>query len=218
MADPVSLSVRGSASLEVTPDFAVVTVVLSARDPDQREALGVVRGSLADLRAGLAAADGVRESRFSGVRVDQETHYDQTSGEQTPTGWHVEVRGELEVSPAAVGPVVELTAGSGGGVTWVQWRVEPDNAGYREVRRRAVADARRAAEDFAHAVGGALGPLTALADPGLLGDEPAPAGVALLRGRPASGGPGMPEGTELDLDPRPVLLQASVEARYRLAQ
>ena len=42
-------------------------------------------------------------------------------------------------------------------------------AAIRDMRAKAVADARRAAEDFAAALGRELGPLVVLSDPGLLG-------------------------------------------------
>ena len=78
------------------------------------------------------------------------------------------------------------------------WQLDRDHPGFRQVRTEAVADAFRAAEDFAVALGRDLGELTVLADSGLLaaggggGGEQPVARMALKMEGAAPGGAALP--------------------------
>jgi uncharacterized protein len=213
MADAASLSVRGTATLEIPPDFGFIALAITDRNRDRDVALSSVRSKLETLRASLAAAEGVRKAEFPGVSVNEYGQWDEPTQSHINGGWMASLSGNVESAVDVVGSVVMMAIAAGAHV-WLDWKIEDDNPGYREVRRRAVADAARAAEDFADALGRSVGHLVALADPGLLAPH-GPTRALPAFARQLGSGPLRNE-PDLDVDPRPVILQASVEARYIL--
>jgi uncharacterized protein len=216
MAEPVTLSVRGTATLQVAPDEAVVHVEVSRVDPVRERAVVGVRDTVRQVRAALASAAGVREHGFHRQSVGEQGRWDEVSQSHL-TEWYASVGGTVTTDPGSVGAVTGLVVAAGAQVSGVEWLPRPDNPGFREVRQLAVADAARAAADFAAALGGTVGPLVALADPGLLdAGQPVPAMPRQLSKRAMVSDVG-PQAYEIDLDPQPVTLHATVEARYLLA-
>jgi uncharacterized protein YggE len=216
MTEPATVSVRGTAVLEVPPDEALVHLEASRLDPDRERAVVGVREAVQAVRAALATATGVRGFGFNRQSVAEQGHWDEDSKTHV-TEWFASVGGTATVDPDAVGSVTGLVVAAGAQVSGVEWLARPDNPGFREVRRQAVADAARAAADFAAALDGTLGALVALADPGLLdAGQGALSPARPLSHRHLSAGAG-PDSYEIDLDPRAVELRATVEARYVLA-
>jgi len=217
MSETASLSVRGSATQEIQPDFAFIAVEVSGRSPEQQTALSVARNTLETLRAGLAAARGVRRSEFSTVGVHEYSRWDEAVQANVAGGWLASVWGYVDAEVEAVGSLVAVVTEAGAQVSSLDWRLDADNPAQREVRRAAVADAARAAEDFATALGRSVGDLITLADPGLLGGQVVAVGRGLAGARSMAATGGHQADFEIDLDPRPVTVQAYVEARYKLA-
>ncbi|HEY5009639.1 MAG TPA: SIMPL domain-containing protein, partial [Acidimicrobiales bacterium] len=97
---------------------------------------------------------------------------------------------------------------------------ETATSAHRAVRRQAVANALEAANDFADALGGAVGALITLADPGLL-SAGAPSGNAHVPTRAAgaylaSATSGTAWDERVDIDPSVITVSASVEASYEV--
>ena len=82
---------------------------------------------------------------------------------------------------------------------------------YPPLRGDEPADAVRAAEDFAAAVGRGLGPLLTLADEGLLDGGRVDAAPMFARAAVPAGGE-----AQLDLDPQPQVVSTAVEATFAL--
>lgn len=100
------------------------------------------------------------------------------------------------------------------------WLSDPDNEVQvrRAVRRLAVADAKEAASDFALALGGNLGSLIILADPGLLGPSTFQNGASsAMRARNATSAMASSSWlNSIDVDPELTTISANAEASYEV--
>lgn len=214
MEQPVLLNVRGQATAEVPPDYAWLTVEVSAADPDRSMALRRAERDAADLRSAVEGAAGVRRLVLPRVKVHEETRWNQTAGTHDHIGWRAHVSGRLEVEVERVASVAAAVLAAHAAIGSVSWFLDDDNPAYRQVRRAAVADAFRAAADFADALDRTLGPLRTLADPGLLGGDgrgEAPVGRAMMAGVAMAAGP-----PEFEYDPEPQTVWAAVEATFEV--
>jgi len=212
--DPTTLAVRGEASVEVLADQAVVSVHLQREDPD-RELAAAGAGELARaVRSVVADATGVRRSTISRLHVTEVSTWDEQRHANVRAGWQATLGGTVVADAAAVGALAGDLVAVGAQILGVDWRVDDDNPAHREVRRLAVADAERAAADFAAALGGTVGRLLELADSGLMSSVPQAVslgmvspGMALVRGGTGA----------VEVDAQLLQLRAVVEARYLLA-
>ena len=84
--------------------------------------------------------------------------------------WVAHVRGQVRIDTNAVARAVAELLWIGVKLSTPIWRLDHESElrARRAKRRRAEADEREAASDFARALGATLGPLITLADPGLL--------------------------------------------------
>lgn len=213
MPATAELRVRGSARREVAPDYAVAQVTLSAEDPDRNTALLAVEGQLERFRAATDGHNDIRTSRISNIRVSENFRWNPTTNSQEAIGWVASLHGTVQADTDAVPAVVGRLTGTGAQIGYLEWRLELDNPAYREVRQESVADAARAAEDFAAALGRQLGDLMVLADAGLLGAEsPVHPGPIMARAMSSDGAVSGP----IDLDPAPQVVTATVEATFAL--
>lgn len=214
MEQPVLLNVRGQATVEVPPDYARIVVEVSATDADRSVALRQAERDAAGLRSDVEGAAGVRRLVLPRVRVHEETRWNQAAGTHDHIGWRAQVTGQVEVDVADVARVVAAVTRADAAIGGVSWFLNDDNSAYREVRRAAVADAFRAATDFADALQRTLGPLRTLADPGLLGGDArddVPVGRAMMAGAAMAAGP-----PEFEYDPEPQTVWAAVEATFEV--
>lgn len=213
MTAPAEMRVRGSAQREVAPDYAIVQLSLSNHDADRAAALAAVKAQLSKLRAATEGHDDIRTSRMSNIRIAEDYQWNPKTGSQEPRGWVASISGSVEADTDSVPAVVGRLGDTGAQIGYLDWRLAVDNPAYREVRQEAVADAVRAAEDFAAALGRQLGALRVLADSGLLGGEspirPAPMMTRAMSSDTSAGGP-------IDIDPAPQMITASVEATFEL--
>lgn len=212
--------VRGSAQMEVPPDYAMIFLRATGFSPESRvDAAREASRTHAQFVESLGEIDGVLEVTFSRMSASQRRVYDNETKEYVYLGWDAVLAGGVKLDLAAVSAVVASAVNQGVEVGFISWELEDDNPAYRQVRKLAVAQAKAAAEDFAQATGMSLGQLRVLADPGLLnagnssrsGAFGAPGAVAMSAGS----GSTLDE-EELDLDPEPQEVHASVEATYEL--
>lgn len=213
MNRPAILNVHGSAACDVAPDFARVPVMIQSTRKERTAALGAVEMGTESVRSTLAQQPGLRSVVLSGVRVEQAYRWDQKKGVQVAIGWRAEVTGRIDVAVDEVAAVVALLVDAGAVVGGVGWLLSDDNPVYRHVRRDAVADAFRAAGDFADALQRPLGALRTLADAGLLGAAVGPPMPRAMAGM-QSGAP--VEAAAVELDPEPQHVTARVEASFEL--
>jgi hypothetical protein len=126
----------------------------------------------------------------------------------------VSASGSFEASSGdAVSRILDaLIDGADATIRSVAWSIAPSNPAHTEVRQDAVRAAFQTARDYADAAGLALGPLRALADPGLA--EPSGPSFAM---RTAAMGGGTPVSSALPaLTPAPQQLRAAVHATFSL--
>jgi uncharacterized protein len=210
MTDPTTLSVRGEASLDVLADHAVISVQVVRQDKDRELALAAADEAAAALREVVSSASGLRRSTISSARVTEVTEWDDSTKVSVRVGWQASLGGTADVEAAHAGKLAGDVVAAGAELLGVTWRVDETNPAHREVRRLAVADARRAADDFAHALGGSTGRLLQIADPGLISSTDS---ISLSsRGRAYA----MSLNDQLEIDPQVVSIRAVVEARYLL--
>lgn len=212
MQTPATLNVRGSASKDAAPDYAVVAINVGAESPRRADAVAEVEGRVAVVRAAVADLPGVRSLTLPRVRVDRTYHWDEASGTNKQTGWSAAVSGGVEVAADGVDGVISALLGEDLDVGWVSWALDDDNPVHRAVRTLAVEDAFRAAQDFADALGMALGDIRVLADAGLLGAGAGP-GAPEPRMVKAMASPAAPS---IELDPQLQRVSVSVEATFTL--
>jgi len=217
-----TIAVNGSASGDFPPDYAVVHVNHQLTMPARSEALAEGNAVISRLRALAATADaGVREVKVRSLRASEMFNYVSPERPREPFGWSVQVISEIEVVPTHASTLVAALIKLGISVQYVTWHLDhaSEVAAFRAVRRRAVAEAAVAAEDFADALGGALGVLLTLSDPGLLDGDfevrggQVPMGSARRMSASATSGEW---NDDVDIDPDDITVSANVQARYEV--
>jgi uncharacterized protein YggE len=213
-----TIAVKGSASEDYPADFAVIHFQYQATMSARSEALTHGNEVIAHLRDVAAqSSPQVRAMTVRSLRVEEAFHSVGPDQSQAPAGWIVQVVGETVVVTVSVPAVAAALTKVGVSIGQITWHLEAEagaNA-HRAVRRQAVADALEAAHDFAAALGGTVGDLITLADPGLLNAGatrgPARAGGGFFAS--ATSGPGSWD-ERVDIDPAMITVSASVEASY----
>jgi hypothetical protein len=215
------VSVRGDATLEVPPEIARLSAMVTAEDRDRRstlerlsrrndETLALIRsygpgvegldtGSMSVYPVMKATGRGTEKVRFyrGTVRIRA------TVGDFTILG---ELAGRL-----ADMELVELHG------PW--WELRPDSPVHRQAREDAAREAVRRAREYAGAVGGTLTALLEIADRGLSSQPQAHVlrgAVPVQAGAAAYGG--APPPPVLDLEPATQTVSAGVEARFTMTQ
>ncbi|SER22397.1 SIMPL domain-containing protein [Microlunatus flavus] len=206
MSATPTVTVRGEGQVEGPPELATVSAVLHTSG---RSAAEVTR-SLAELARQVDAA--LPELTFDSVRTDPlsvSPVFDRRSGVRI-TGYTGRYATRLTLADFAglSGLVVALTGLSGAQVDGPWWSLRPGSPLERDARRAAVAAAVARARDYAEALGATLGDLLELADTDAGGHGIMPRAFGLAKG----GG----EPPELDLEPQPQTVHASVTARFTL--
>lgn len=206
MSTTPTVTVRGEGQVEGPPELATVSAILHTSG---RTAADVTR-SLADLARQVAAA--LPDLPSASVRTDPLSVtpvFDRRSGVRI-TGYagRYATRVTLADVDGLSDVVVALTGLPGASVDGPWWSLRPGSPLERDARRAAVADAVARARDYADALGATLGDLLELADTDSGGHGLVPRAFALATG----GG----EPPELDLDPQPQTVSASVTARFAL--
>jgi uncharacterized protein YggE len=212
MVDQPMVAVRGEAVREVPPELALFSVTVTARDKDRQSALTRLAERAASIRALLDAAGDVVERRETGgVHLRPELR---RTGERviaytgsvttTVTVTDFTALGELMLRLADQ----DQTAIDG---PW--WQLRPGSTASAEVRRAAIADALDRAREYADAVGATLDRLIEIADEGTGGG-----GAPMMRAAFGGFAKADSEPLELDVDPQPQIVQATVQVRFAITE
>lgn len=211
MVEAPVVVVRGEAYREVAPELARFTVTATARDRDRETTLARLAERAATVRVLLDAAEpAVARREADQLRVWPET---KRSSERV-VAYHGSVSTTVTVTDfTTLGELMlRLADQDQVEVAGPWWSLRPDSPAYREARHAAVADALARAREYAEALGAQVIGLLELADTGPGGAQPMMA-RAVLKGGPSGEGP-----PELELDPVPQPVPASVEARFRISE
>ncbi len=204
------VTVRGEAFREVPPEIARFSVTVAARDRDRQTTLARL-AERADAVRGLIDGYGTaidhRQSGDLRIRPELKRSGERVAAYQgsvttTVTVVDFTVLGELMLRLADR----EQTTVAG---PW--WELRPDSAVHRETRRAAVGAAVNRAREYAEALGASIVALLELADSGMT-HQPMMARAAHMFAERGAGA--LPE---LELDPAPQTVQASVEARFTIS-
>jgi hypothetical protein len=164
----------------------------------------------------------IRSLQCSRARTGRDSHWDDGGKTRIFDDWVVTLAGTVEADVGQVARVAAALIRVGVSVGYIHWQLDKLNPAFRQVRKDAVSDAKRAAEDFADALGGRLGVLITLADPGLGGMSSLAPGQGGAVARADGFGPlgkaaaGDEFDDELNLDPEQVEICAAVEACYQV--
>jgi uncharacterized protein YggE len=212
-----TIAVKGTASDQFPADFGGIHFQHHFTMPARSDALAHGNAVIAQVRELGAQSAGVREIKVRSLRVEEVFN----SVGPEPSGWSVHIAGEAYADTVSVSAVVASLIQVGVSISHISWHLDPETeaSAHRAVRRQAVADALRAASDFASALGGAVGHLITLADPGLL-SAGSYAGNSPVRTRAAGAflasatSSATPWEDNVDIDSYAFTVSASVEASY----
>jgi uncharacterized protein YggE len=218
-----TVSVRGNATREVSPDFALISLTVRSSNPQRELAQALATNTVTALREALAdsTVTGVHDVKFSRIGSYREASSDAGRPNQVDGDWLVSASAQIKTTVTDAPATLMLLSQFDVHIIGVHWGLEELNSAYREVRKDAVEAAVRAANDFASGLGAKLGDPVRLSDPGLLDSEstyqarsaPTPPGAPTL-----SVGSGPQEDTLnfMNIDPEPVVVCASVEAIFAI--
>jgi uncharacterized protein YggE len=211
MVDLPVVVVRGEAQREVPPEQAVFSVTVSAREPDRQTTLARLAERAAALRRLLDGfPDAIEGRETDGVDV----HPRFKRGGERITGYNGSVTTTVTVSDFEVlGDLLLRLAGEEQtSISGPWWRLRPGSTAGADVRRAAIADALSRARDYADAVGSRVQRLIEIADAGTEDHHP------MFRAMNLSAGSGGSEGgPELEVDPQPQTVQATVVVRVEIS-
>ncbi|GAB1694380.1 SIMPL domain-containing protein [Krasilnikovia sp. M28-CT-15] len=209
MAEQPMVVVRGEAVREVPPEQAVFTVTVSARDKDRETTLARLTERSAGLRQTLDGyPDAIERRETGGVFVRPELK----RGERV-SAYAGSVTTTVTVTDFAVlgEMLLRLANRDQTTVAGPWWQLRPGSTAGAEVRRAAIADALSRAAEYADAVGAQVDRLVEIADEGTGGAAPRMRAMAF-------GMAGGAEAMELELDPQPQTVQASVVVRVAVTE
>ena len=212
MGELPTVVVRGQAVREVPPELASFSVTVAARDKDRQAALTRLAERSAAIRALLDSyPDAIERRETGGVHLRPEL---KRAGER------------VVACTGSVSTTVIVTCVTGLGemllhladqdqtsVAGPWWQLRPGSRAGAEVRQAAIADALDRAREYAAAVGSRLERLVEIADEGIGGGGGRP--VRMMAASFARGGG---EPVELDLDPQPQTVEASVQVRFVITE
>ena len=162
-----TISVRGQGTAWVQPDEVTVGLSAEALLPTASEAFAEAARLAADLVL-LCDEIGVPAGSRTTSQVSLAEH-----GEHTDTGWQhrgyrasTRVAARLSDADLASRLVSEAAARLEVRIDGPTWRVARDNTAHGEARRRAAEDARSRAEEYAAVLGGRVGAIASIAEPG----------------------------------------------------
>ncbi|WP_425474233.1 SIMPL domain-containing protein [Streptomyces alboniger] len=219
--DAPRVAVRGEAHLEVDPEIARISITISARGTDRRDALtDLTRRNNTALDLIKTYGDTVENLETGALSITPElTKHGR--GERI-RAYHGRVHVTAELTDfTALGELttrladLDLTRVEG---PW--WALRPDSPTHRQARQQAVREAVQRAREYAEALGTTLAALTELADIGA--DQPTPAygyggPAGGMRSAAYAGAADLAEeAAPLDLEPQRQHVYAQVNARFTL--
>jgi uncharacterized protein len=206
------VTVRGSAIVEVLPDYAECTITTRSRATTAGAALeGLTEPCRACDRLLDAAGASVRNRITTALNVEPVTEYNPTTGEQVERGFTAwrSLRVRLEHGPTGADVLGTLVREATAELDGPRWVVDAASPAHDQARREAAADARRRAEAYAAGLDVSLGEVTWVSELTAGQDVPMFARAAIADG-PGAAGP-----VALNVDRVPV--SAEVTVCFRLA-
>jgi hypothetical protein len=221
------LSVLGEARVSVPPDDVVLSCRISTVSATKPEALhdaaGALQSVVEDLRAlggqPLTVASRREDLTWSAGSATTWTRHDHDHdvGDVPHPPEQVVAEVSLDVVVRDLGRLDSvgraLSQQPATHVNGVRWRVDADNAAWKQVRTEAITVAMDKARDYATALGGDLVRVEHVADEGLLGGESANSTMGWVGQAGYAGGGGNDTETPA-LDPVPQDVSAVIEARF----
>jgi uncharacterized protein YggE len=214
------VAVRGEAHLEVDPEIARITLTVTARGTDRRDAVGnLTRRNNAALDLLKTYGDAVAHTETGTLSITPETA--QRGRGERIRAYNGRVTLTAEITDFTV--LGELTTRLADldhtSVHGPHWYLRPDSPAHRRARQEAVRQAVVRAREYAEALGTTLTGVVDIADIG------ADTGAAPRSGPPAfAGAPAAPAGARgaaaepaLALEPRRQHVRATVNARFTMA-
>jgi len=175
-----TVSVRGSGTAAAQPDEVTVGLGVETLRPSAAEAFAEAARLVTEV-VSLCEELGVAAGSRTTSRVSLAEH-----GEHTDAGWQhrgyratsrIAVRlGDAELAGRLVSDAAERL---GTRIDGPSWRVSHDHPARADARRRAAEDARSRAEEYAAALGGRIGAIVSIAEPGTAPQGPEPQVLAL---------------------------------------
>ena len=215
MIESPTVVVRGEAVREVPPELASFSVTVSARDKDRQTALTRLAERSAAIRAVLDSyPDAIERRETGGVHLRPEL---KRAGERVVAYTGAVTTTVIVTDFTALGEMLlHLADQDQTSVSGPWWQLRPGSRAGAEVRQAAVADALERAREYAAAVGARLDRLIEIADEGVGGGG---GGGPMMRAAYAGfAASGTGEPVELDLDPQPQTVQASVQLRFGMTE
>jgi hypothetical protein len=217
---PLTLTVQGTARIELEPERATVRFTIAADGPDRRPVVDAVTASLAAVSALLDERCDAEAGPILAWSVDQVAASAQrpwtNDGSQAPLVHRASTSGRATLLAEATGvaELVDTLAGHGTvAIDALEWSLTDARlaAAQSEVRTLAVGDALGRAQVLAAAVGRSEVVAVALADPGML-DGPSP--IPQPRFEKAMAMAMDAGGSGFALRPQPIVIEIAVDARF----
>jgi hypothetical protein len=177
-----TVSVTGSANVNVVPSMVSFNVGVSENSGSATGALNAMEAAAAKVNAALKNA-GVKAKNIQsdGVSVNPVTN---SNG--VITGFNASEDVVVNVGTKLAGVALDAGAragGNGADLSGISWSVGAGNPGYAKARAEAVGSARRAAAEIAAKLGVGLGSVKSVVDEGSSSNVIAPVGFASSVGR-----------------------------------
>ena len=162
-----TISVRGTGTVTAQPDDVTVGLGVEALRPSAAEAFAEAT-RLAEAVVALCDELGVAPASRTTSQVSLDEHGEHTDAGWQHRGYRASTRVAARLTDAALASrlVSEAAARLEARIDGPVWRVSRDNPAHAEARRRAAADARSRAEEYVAALGGRLGAIVSIAEPG----------------------------------------------------
>jgi uncharacterized protein YggE len=184
-----TITVRGTASVPVEPDEAVVALTLAADAERPDAAYAGIAERSQDLERVFQDL-GVAPAQRTTAGVSLQPLYEQVENRQELRGYRAAVRTVVRLRESAlVARLLEQAVSRAGAqLEGPWWSVDLENPGRLEACRRAAAVARKRAEAYAESLGVQLGVLQSAVEGGASGPQPRFAAMAAIDEVPVSGG------------------------------
>lgn len=162
-----TVSVRGTGRATAQPDDVTVGLGVEALRPTASEAF-VEATRLASDVVSLCEELGVPAGSRTTSQVSLAEHGEHTDAGWQHRGYRAATRVAVRVTDAELASrlVSEAAARFDARIDGPTWRVAHDNPAHAEARRGAAEDARARAEEYAAALGGRVGAVLTVAEPG----------------------------------------------------
>jgi uncharacterized protein YggE len=216
MEQQPTVTVRGEAVLEVDPELAIITVSVTGRDRDRRQALTHLDERRREVQRILDSHAAAIEKIEGGAIAVHPEFKDRKRDERVASyvaTSHMRIK--VQDFSALEALVTSLADQELATVDGPDWALRPTSPSIRAARLAAVQDAIRSAKDYAEALGAQVTELLELADAGLLtqgsgGPQRTYMAASAGRSRGDRGG----EPVEFDFAPEPQTVRGQVDARF----